>query len=67
MQHCFDSMAWNHFNQVNLTFSSEVCNIRLGLCIDGFQPFGMTDKSYSLLPVILTPYNLSSSMCMKKK
>ncbi|KAK9119577.1 hypothetical protein Scep_017670 [Stephania cephalantha] len=23
MQHCSDSLAWNHFNQVNPTFSSE--------------------------------------------
>ncbi|KAK9158064.1 hypothetical protein Scep_004638 [Stephania cephalantha] len=65
MQHCSDSIAWRHFNDVNKDFAAEVRNVRLGLCIDGFLVFGLSGKSYSSWPVILTPYNLPPSMCMK--
>ncbi|XP_050207362.1 uncharacterized protein LOC126656787 [Mercurialis annua] len=37
----------------------------LGLCNDGFQPFGAFGQNYSSWPVILTPYNLPLGMCMK--
>ncbi|XP_050207371.2 uncharacterized protein LOC126656796 [Mercurialis annua] len=65
MQHCSDSPAWKHFNEVNPSFASEVRNVRLGLCTDGFQPFGQTGRQYSSWPVIMTPYNLPPGMCMK--
>ncbi|KAK9105001.1 hypothetical protein Scep_021845 [Stephania cephalantha] len=47
MQHCSDSIAWRHFNDVNRDFAAEVRNVRLGLCTDGFQVFGISGKSYS--------------------
>ena len=40
MQHPSDSIAWKHFNDVHLDFSIKVRNVKLGLCTDGFQPFG---------------------------
>ena len=39
MCHPFDSKAWNHFSLVQPSFALESCNVGLGLCIDGFQPF----------------------------
>ena len=41
--------------------------MRLGLCTDGFQPYGQSDQQYSCWPVISTPYNLPPWMCMKEE
>jgi len=41
--------------------------VYLGLCTDGFSPFGLSRRQYSLWPVILTPYNLPPDMCMQSK
>ncbi|XP_072071887.1 uncharacterized protein [Arachis hypogaea] len=38
---------------------------RLGSCADIFTPFGQSGKQYSCWPIIVTPYNLPPSMCMK--
>ena len=65
MRHCSDSPAWKHFNQIHPSFAVESRNVRLGLCTDGFQPFGQTGQQYSSWPVIVTPYNLPPWMCMK--
>lgn len=67
MRHCSNSPAWKHFNQTHPTFGAESRNVRLGLCTDGFQPFGQTGQQYSSWPVILTPYNLPPWMCMKEE
>jgi len=39
--------------------------VRLGLCIDRFNPFGSFAAPYSCWPVILTVYNLPPGMCMR--
>lgn len=65
MCHPSDSPAWKHFSEVHQDFAAEVRNIRLGLCTDGFQPFGQMGQQYSSWPVIVTPYNLPPGMCMK--
>jgi hypothetical protein len=39
--------------------------VRLGLCTDGFNPFGSFAALYSCWPVILMVYNLPSKMCMR--
>jgi len=38
--HPSNNEAWKHFNSVHPYFSAESRNIRLGLCIDRFNPFG---------------------------
>ncbi|KAL0354251.1 UNVERIFIED_CONTAM: hypothetical protein Sangu_1006400 [Sesamum angustifolium] len=43
----------------------ESCNVRLALCTDGFAPHGQYERTYSCWPIIFTPYNLPSEMCMK--
>ncbi|XP_073121034.1 uncharacterized protein [Henckelia pumila] len=65
MTHLSDSPAWRNFTETHLTFASEIRNVRLALSADGFQPFGQSGQQYSSWIVILTPYNLSSWMCMK--
>ena len=40
--------------------------MRLGLTVDGFNPFGNMSTTYSTWPVSLIPYNLPPWMCMKR-
>ena len=54
------------FSRVHPSFSSESRNVRLGLCTDGFQPFGQSGQQYSSWPIIVTLYNLPPWMCMKE-
>lgn len=65
MRHPSDAEAWKHFNIVHQDFAEETRNVRLGLCTDGFNPFGASGQQYSCWPMILTPYNLPPSMCMR--
>src|SRR5690606_18755496 len=67
MTHLSDARAWKHFNKVNLNFASNSRNVYLGLCTDGFGPFGMSGRQYSLWSVFLTPYNLPPEMCMQQE
>lgn len=66
MCHPSDSEAWKHFDVVHPSFSLERRNVRLGLCTDGFQPHGISGAQHSTWPIIITPYNLPPSMCMKE-
>nr|KYP46574.1 hypothetical protein KK1_031804 [Cajanus cajan] len=67
MCHPSDGEAWKHFDRVHSEFSQDPRNVRLGLCADGFNPFGQYGKTYSCWPIILTPYNLPPRMCMKRE
>ena len=40
--------------------------MRLGLAVDGFNPFKIMSTSYSTWPVVLVPYNLPPWICMKQ-
>ena len=67
INHPADAEAWSHFNRSHPNFSKESRNVRLGLCTDGFNPFGGSVTSYSSWPVFMTPYNLPPNMCMKRE
>ncbi|XP_019185969.1 PREDICTED: uncharacterized protein LOC109180715 [Ipomoea nil] len=64
MCHPSDGEAWKHFDRRFPDFSVDPQNVRLGLCSDGFSPFGFNAKPYSCWPVMVVPYNLPPSMCM---
>ncbi|GLT87525.1 hypothetical protein SLE2022_056040 [Rubroshorea leprosula] len=38
--HPTGSEAWKHFDETHPTFADEPRNVKLGLCTDGFNPFG---------------------------
>ncbi|GLT26725.1 hypothetical protein SLA2020_017710 [Shorea laevis] len=59
--------AWKHFDSTHPEFASESRNVRLGLCIDGFTPFGHSASPYSCWPVFVSVYNLPPTMCMKQE
>jgi len=64
MVHPSDGEAWKHFNSLHPHFLAQSRNVRLGLCTNGFNPFGSFATPYSCWPVILTVYNLPSGMCI---
>nr|GEX35936.1 hypothetical protein [Tanacetum cinerariifolium] len=66
LQHPVDGRAWKDFDTKYLDFDAEPRNVRLGLAVDGFDPFGDLSQSYSMWPVILTTYNLPPWLCMKE-
>lgn len=63
-RHPSDSLAWKHFDQKYPNFTAEPRNVRLGLCADGFTPFFISGRSYSVWSVVVTPYNLPPEMCV---
>ena len=67
INHPSDAKAWKQLNSVYPDFASNPRNVYLGLCTDGFSPFGMSGRQYSLWSVFLTPYNLPPEMCMGKE
>ncbi|KAM3238492.1 hypothetical protein P3L10_013524 [Capsicum annuum] len=64
LSHPLDGEAWKHFDRTYPDFVSELRNVRLGLCADGFTPFSNSGTPYSCWPIFITPYNLPSEMCM---
>ncbi|XP_039118420.1 uncharacterized protein LOC120254382 [Dioscorea cayenensis subsp. rotundata] len=44
MQHPADSKAWKHLDEEFPWFAEDYRNVRLGLAIDGFNPFGNISK-----------------------
>ncbi|GKV04525.1 hypothetical protein SLEP1_g16678 [Rubroshorea leprosula] len=48
-------------------FASEPRNVRLGLCTDGFTPFGHSASPYSCWPAFVSVYNMPPAMCMKQE
>ncbi|XP_013607775.1 PREDICTED: uncharacterized protein LOC106314453 [Brassica oleracea var. oleracea] len=67
ISHPSDAKAWKHFQSMYPSFAFERRNVYLGLSSDGFNLFGRHRRQYSLWPVIVTPYNLPPSLCMKRE
>ena len=67
IRHPSDAKAWKHFQSKYPDFAYEIRNVYLGLCTDGFSPFGKSGRQYSLWPVILTPYNLPPNLCLRRE
>nr|GEU95777.1 CACTA transposable element [Tanacetum cinerariifolium] len=66
MQHPIDGKAWKNFDTKYPDFAEEPRNVRLGLDVDGFNPFGNLSQYYNMWPVVLTTYNLPLWLCMKE-
>ncbi|CAN6575551.1 unnamed protein product [Malus baccata var. baccata] len=67
LRHPADSEQWKSFDQIHESFGIEPRNVRLGLAIDGFNPFGKMNLLHSTWPVLLFPYNLLPWMCMNER
>ncbi|CAM8921952.1 unnamed protein product [Rhodiola kirilowii] len=67
IRHPADSVAWQDFDKNFPEFAKDIRNVRLGLATDGFNPFGAAALSHSTWPIVVMPYNLPPSLCMKKE
>ncbi|CAM8975640.1 unnamed protein product [Rhodiola kirilowii] len=67
IRHPADGEAWKEFDNKYPDFARDARNVRLGLATDGFNPFGAAGLSHSTWPIVVMPYNLPPSMCMKKE
>jgi rubrerythrin len=66
LSHPADGEAWKDFDRKHNWFQEDPRNIRLGLAIDGFNPFGKMSSSYSMWPVFAIPYNFPPWVCMEQ-
>lgn len=60
-----DSKAWKHIESLDANFTAEHRNIRMGMALDGVNPFGNQSLSHSTWPVLLVNYNLPAWLVMK--
>ncbi|CAM8934817.1 unnamed protein product [Rhodiola kirilowii] len=67
IRHPADGEACKEFDNEYPDFARDARNVRLGLATDGFNPFGAAGLSHSTWPIVVMPYNLPPSMCMKKE
>jgi hypothetical protein len=60
-----DLKAWKHIESLDGTFATEARNIRLGMALDGVDPFSNQSLSHSTWPVLLVNYNLPAWLVTK--
>ncbi|XP_056688004.1 uncharacterized protein [Spinacia oleracea] len=67
LKHPADSPQWKFIDGKFPDFAKEKRNLRLALSTDGFNPFGSLSSTYSTWPVVFITYNLSPTLCMKRR
>jgi hypothetical protein len=58
VKHVANSKTWAHIDSRWIDFASESRNVRLGLVIDGVNPYGEKKSSWSTWPIFFFNYNL---------
>ena len=68
MKSVADSPAWKHVTSehVDPSFALEPRNLRLGLSLDGVNPFPHSNTTHSTWPILLLIYNLPPYLVTKK-
>jgi hypothetical protein len=59
-------VAWKHINEKCLEFGGDGCTVRLGLALDGVNPFNNLSLCHSTWPVVLLNYNLQPWLMTKR-
>jgi hypothetical protein len=67
LRHQADGSQWRKIDRKYKDFAGEARNIRFGLSIFSFNPFGEFSSCHSTWPVTLCMFNLPGWMCMKRK
>ena len=67
IRHPADESQWRLIDREFAEFAGEARNIRFGLSMDGFNPFGEFSSGHSTWAVTLCMFNLPPWMCMKRK
>jgi hypothetical protein len=67
MKSVVDSPAQKYIdNDVDRSFGGEIRNLRLGLSLDGVNPFPHANTTHSTWPMLLMIYNLPPHLVTKK-
>ncbi len=66
VQHAIDSKAWAHIDTMWLEFEANLRNLKLGLALDGVNPFGNQSTTWSIWPVMILNYNVLPWLTTKK-
>jgi hypothetical protein len=61
-----DAKAWHVLDRFDPEFAWDPRSVRLGLSMDGFQPYSSDSTAYSCWPVFIMSYNLPPNKCLKK-
>jgi hypothetical protein len=61
-----DSKAWKHIEILDPEFIAKDKNIRMGLALDGVNPFSNQSLNHSMWPVVLLNYNLPPWLVTKR-
>ena len=61
-----DSPSWKHIDSKWPMFERQPRHLRLGLGMDGVNPFGLCSTKWSTWPVVLVNYNIPPWMSIKK-
>ena len=67
LRHAADSLQWKKIDSLYPEFGSDLRNVRLGLAIDGMNPYENLSSKHSSWPVLLIIYNLLFWLCIKRK
>ena len=62
-----DCLAFKHINSKWPEFEQEPRYIKMGVGLDGVNPFSMRSSRWSTWPVVLINYNLPPFICFKKE
>lgn len=66
MRYVHDSPAWKHVDNTWASFGEEARNVRLGLAMDGVNPYKLMRSKHSTWPILLANYNIPNWMSIKK-
>jgi hypothetical protein len=66
MLHPTDTEAWHAPDCSDLEFARDPRSVRLGLLMEGFQPYNSNSNVYSCWTIFVMPYNLAPSKCLKE-
>jgi hypothetical protein len=66
MSHLADAEAWYILDYFDLEFARDPRSVRLGLSMDGFQPYSSDSTVYSCWPIFMMPYNLPPNKSLKE-
>jgi len=66
VQHATNSKAWAHIDNSLPEFAIDLCNLWLGLALNGVNPFGNQSTIWSTWPVIILNYNMPPWLTTKK-
>ena len=62
-----DSPAFEHIDSLWPDFAKESRNLKMGVALDGVNPFSMKSSKWSTWPVIVINYNLPPYLSIKKE